>query len=227
MIHLYSALGNIIVLFPALPPLKKHTAIIKALLSKAYFDQIIYYERTNKQCNTIIQNRDGSYAQQCGNGLRALAHHLRQPRLDIVINNNAYLALQEDGCYWVDMGAPSFVKQLNDLFEVSLGNNHIISLSPTREDLIKQWSQTHNISFVQQVTQNTFKIKTYERGCGWTACCASASTAASIALYKLSPQHIWHALHDEGTLNIHKQNRQWLQTGPVEHQKIICRTEDI
>jgi len=124
----------------------------------------------------------------------------------------------EDGTYSVDMGSPIFESpdfpsaigkaygQMNivkiegfDFNCVSMGNPHALtfvdnlneidinSVGPKIENN-KNFPNKINVEFVEKVSENHYKVKVWERGCGETQACGTGACAVYSILQKLSPR---------------------------------------
>ena len=76
------------------------------------------------------------------------------------------------------------------MYLIDVGNKHCILLNyPAKEKIAKEiikYDKELNVSFVKIINRKLIKIKTYERGVGFTLSCGSASLASSIILNKLN-----------------------------------------
>lgn len=178
-------------------------------------DGVILLESSNKaDCFMNYYNSDGSIAQMCGNGARCTAKFfLEQTNSDlkeINIDTRAgikNIKINEDETYSVDMGLPVFENSdfpTNTLklegYEfncVSMGNPHAVTIV---EDLDKidlktigskienneNFPNKINVEFVEKISDNYFKVKVWERGCGETLACGTGACAVFSILNKLS-----------------------------------------
>lgn len=211
MIHVYSAAGNIIGLLSSTNPLPSDLNI----LDQHKIDQLIVYHP--KTFALIIYNRDGSRALQCGNGLRALGFHLKHDLIASISNIDFSITYSPEAV-WANLALPSSITALShqgiSLYEVHIGNPHLIVFSMPDEAIISTYHTQYNISFVSP-KEDSFDIKTYERGVGFTQSCGSASCAAVSILYQSVKKDTWKANTQGGQLLIHiKEDGYWL-SGPI------------
>ncbi|MEC7030222.1 MAG: hypothetical protein VXW87_00940 [Pseudomonadota bacterium] len=198
MLHVYSATGNIIGLIETKSlPKPEEPVVYKDILTTHSIDQLIFYHPSTLRL--IIFNRDGSVAKNCGNGLRALGHHLGQTNIEAdfkleilphkkpVLIQNIYS--ETTLTTWVQVGQPYIQKHTHTIQSppytlLSVGNDHLIVWNhPICNNLIKAFNTEYNISFAYTLPQiysnsNTptrLYLRTYERGVGWTAACGSAA----------------------------------------------------
>lgn len=176
-------------------------------------DGLILLELSNKaDCFMNYYNADGTLAEMCGNGVRCLAKffleqtnsNLKELSIDTragikkVICNN-------DGSFSVNMGIPVFSHSdfpdnsltiENILFKfVSMGNPHAVGLVKNISEIniskicpkIEQDSHFPNkinVELVEKVSDNHFKVKVWERGCGITLSCGTGACAVYAILKK-------------------------------------------
>ena len=178
-------------------------------------DQVIVIEPPVRRDSDFYYrnyNADGHEVEQCGNGARCAAKFVLDAGL---ANKHKLYADCLSGCMSfvikgknhvsVNMGKARFLelnKQVNfdgndlNVHLVSVGNPHVITTVPdiynypvgrvgnliSNSDL---FSHGANVSFVQKIDDNNFKIRVYERGVGETLACGSAATATIAAMHKL------------------------------------------
>jgi diaminopimelate epimerase len=149
----------------------------------------------------------------CGNGARCTAKfYLKETGKDIKEINLETRAgiknikVNDDDSYSVDMGIPMF--ESNDFptetlkiegFDfncVSMGNPHTVTLI---EDLEKidlktigpkienneKFPNKINVEFVEKISDNYYKVKVWERGCGVTLACGTGACAVFSVLNKI------------------------------------------
>lgn len=180
-------------------------------------DGVILLEPSTKaDCFMNYYNSDGSIAQMCGNGARCTAKfYLKETGKDIKeINLDTRAGIKnvkinEDETYSVDMGLPIFENsdfptdalklEGLDFNCVSMGNPHAVTLV---EDLEKidlktigpkienneNFPNKINVEFVEKISDNYYKVKVWERGCGVTLACGTGACAVYSILNKLSPR---------------------------------------
>lgn len=206
-IHIYSACGNIIGLSQnnrlSVPP--NHLKLI---------DQLIIYQNNH----LTIYNQDGSLAKQCGNGLRALAHHLGPSNHSFYINDQIYHTHYQAPDHWVQFPLPthSLEKHLHIPYVlINVGNLHALFDYKLKDQypLLMPLLIDYNISFMK-ITNNIIEITTYERGVGYTESCGSAACAAAYLASLTSSNKTWKVKSKGGILTTTITDVV-LQTGPV------------
>jgi|GEM_PF-5585454 diaminopimelate epimerase len=206
---IYNACGNIIGILT-----NPHKPFPKEILKLC--DQLLVYHAPRIK----IYNQDGSKATQCGNGLRALAHHLGEKNNTFYIENTPYQSWYRNHQHWLEIPLP---QQITDSSyqnipykAINVGNLHALfgqNMLPHYPKLTPL-QQTHNISFLEIIGQN-IHIKTYERGVGFTASCGSAAAASAFLAQSHYPNiHTWKIQSKGGEL-ITNVDQSILQTGPV------------
>ncbi|MCX6753536.1 MAG: diaminopimelate epimerase [Candidatus Nomurabacteria bacterium] len=177
-------------------------------------DGIILLEPSSTaDCFMNYYNSDGTIAQMCGNGARCTAKFfLEQTNSDIKevnIDTRAgikNIKVNKDETYSVDMGAPIFESddfpsgtlklEGFDFNCVSMGNPHTVTLV---EDLDKidlktigpkienneKFLHKINVEFVEKISDDYYKVKVWERGCGATLACGTGACAVFSVLNKI------------------------------------------
>ena len=178
--------------------------------------------------NVEIFNADGSRAEQCGNGMRAIAAWLdRENELlhGTRLNTAAgpvNLARHALGGYTavlpgpepltaeaLGLESPFLGEDLANWTLVSLGNPHLIVDSPRRpsaEDLARMsgmlngsaWRDRVNIGLMHVASDNTAILRVHERGAGPTRACGSGACAAAWALRRQRPSDAQVAVEQPG-----------------------------
>lgn len=175
------------------------------------FDQLLMIKRSNNAdffCR--IFNADGSEAEQCGNGLRCVARFIYENKLSasksftIETLAGIYPALiQSLNDITVTMGAPVINEtnldlvldngqRIEGLAVLSVGNPHAVlrvaSINTLDINTVGASLSTHqhfpsgaNVGFMEIVTPNHIRLRTYERGSGETLACGSNACAAVAA----------------------------------------------
>ncbi len=176
-------------------------------------DGLILMESSEKaDCFMNYYNSDGTIAEMCGNGVRCLAKFfLEQTKSnlkELSIDTRAgvkKIKCNDDGSFSVNMGAPIFSHANfpnepttieNILFNfVSMGNPHAVTFvkSISEIDLPQIGPKIENNSlfpnkinaeFVEKITDDYFKVKVWERGCGETLACGTGACAVFSTLDK-------------------------------------------
>lgn len=181
-------------------------------------DQILWLKKPHQSdldARMEILNADGSTAEMCGNGIRAVAVYLRNhgstTKLNYSIETLAgvmQVSFHGDQVE-VDMGRPelgggftsegeslSIEGQVFRFFEVSMGNPHAVLFTHSVEEVeLEKWGpriETHprfpkktNVEFVQVIDSNTIQVRVWERGAGVTLACGTGACASAVASLKL------------------------------------------
>lgn len=209
------------------------------------FDQLLWIiPQPNQRYLCRIFNADGREAEQCGNGLRCVARYLHEEGLVTAndfaiatIAGNCSVTIKDYEHITITLPLPIIQQQLTDLLNdqqtdltyLSTGNPHIILKVPTvhADDVIKLTKAINikhpegiNIGFMEINSPQAIRLKTYERGVGFTNACGSNACAAVFTGY--SKQWLAAKVTVElplGTLDIaiQKQHKQILLTGPASH----------
>lgn len=175
------------------------------------FDQLLLIERAkNADFYCRIYNSDGSEAEQCGNGLRCVARFLHESGVtkseSFILETKAGVYSVEIKDYEhirVNMGLPDIDELLvklslpnseetAEVAVLSMGNPHAIhkvaNVQMVNAQTIGCVISTHgyfprgaNVGFMEIVTPNHIRLRTYERGAGETLACGSNACAAAIA----------------------------------------------
>jgi diaminopimelate epimerase len=163
-----------------------------------------------------VLNADGSAAEMCGNGIRAIGLYLKKysklPGPKYRVETGAGVKLIEmrpDGLIQVDMGQVKLGKQFKSgeliragsrqyvFHEVNVGNPHAVILVPDAQaiDLEKdgpvietnsRFPQRTNVEFVQVVNETHLKARVWERGAGATLACGTGACASAVAALALN-----------------------------------------
>lgn len=153
-----------------------------------------------------IFNRDGSEAEQCGNGARCIARFFydaglsdKTHLLGDCLAGSVEFDIESINEVTVKMGHPTFIPFTPPAFcnypvvLLSLGNPHLIVIvpnihAPEIKILCKQLSklpefstQGINISIVQILHRTHIQLRVFERGVGETLACGTGACAAMIA----------------------------------------------
>ena len=173
-------------------------------------DQILWLRPPQDSTCTArmeILNSDGSIAEMCGNGIRAVAIYLAGP-------GNAHGSFQIEtlagiktvnlkaGLVDVDMGPPVMVAKGAEsieaggvkfqFYEVSMGNPHAVIFTDNLENIdlahVGPLLESHprfpnkaNIEFVQVLSAHTIRARVWERGAGITLACGTGACASAVA----------------------------------------------
>jgi diaminopimelate epimerase len=149
----------------------------------------------------VYYNADGNQSSMCGNGGRCLVHFAKF--LGIINHKASFEAI--DGIHEASINEGIVSLKMNDVDSVATENDYsfLNTGSPHHVELCKQLDyldiQTEgaklrhekygkegaNINFVEQVNNDTFSVRTYERGVeAETLSCGTGVTAVAIAMHK-------------------------------------------
>ncbi len=151
----------------------------------------------------MYYNSDGNESSMCGNGGRCLVAFAKQMN---VISNKAtfeaidglhYATIDKDGIVSLQMTDVSAVKMENNYTFLNTGSPHHVTLVEDLQNFdVKnegakiRYSDLYgnagsNVNFVKQLENDTFSVRTYERGVeDETLSCGTGVTAVAIAMYK-------------------------------------------
>lgn len=160
-------------------------------------DQIIFIDVTpDSQYSIEFFNQDGANATMCGNGSCAIATYIRNVLADkstefmLKISGNAYRVKANKDTSTVFFEMPQYIgeQNLENIRLVSTGNKHLIYNTKSVlaiEDGLPEALQTeypeYNIHFVYTNDSNGLRIRSFERGVGWTKACGTGAIAAFFA----------------------------------------------
>lgn len=149
----------------------------------------------------VYYNSDGNLSSMCGNGGRCLVAFAK--KLNIIQNETTFIA--SDGLHYATVSEENIVSlQMIDVTEIkntseysylNTGSPHHVQLVADLENYnVKENGATirygdlygkegSNINFVKKINENTFSLRTYERGVeGETLACGTGATAVAIAM---------------------------------------------
>lgn len=183
---------------------KDNVTLINKLCNR-YFgigaDGFILLENDDKSDFKMIYfNADGNESTMCGNGGRcivAFAHFL-----GLFKNETTFNAI--DGLHYASINNNEVSLQMIDVNSVDIKNDYVFTNtgSPHHVQLVDNLDNFNvftegkkirnevyglegsNVNFVEQINENTFKVRTYERGVeNETLACGTGVTAVAIAMY--------------------------------------------
>jgi len=150
----------------------------------------------------VYFNADGNQSTMCGNGGRSIVQFAKQ--LGIIQNSTTFMAI--DGLHEASIHPDGLVQlKMTDVKEVQIQATHCFlnTGSPHHVELTKDVANLDvpkigakvrysgmygeagaNVNFVEPINENTFILRTYERGVeDETYSCGTGATAAAIAMY--------------------------------------------
>lgn len=150
----------------------------------------------------VYYNSDGNQSSMCGNGGRCLVAFAKS--LEVIDNKTTFIAtdglhhatILDNGIVSLQMKDLNQVKTENDYIFLNTGSPHHVQLVENLEnyDVKTNGSQLRysnlygkegsNINFVNQISENHFALRTYERGVeDETLSCGTGATATAIAMH--------------------------------------------
>jgi len=163
---------------------------------------ILLNSSKNQDFEMSYFNADGNKSTMCGNGGRCIVDFARY--LNIIESETTFLAC--DGVHvakilnkskislsmsniiniekksndiFIDSGSPHKIIQTNNIEDIDVFN-----LGKKHRNLLEYQPDGVNINFVQKISNDTFKIRTYERGVeNETLSCGTGAVACAIAMH--------------------------------------------
>jgi len=149
----------------------------------------------------VYYNSDGNQSSMCGNGGRCLVAFAK--RLNVIQNQTTFIAT--DGLHHATISEDGIVSlQMIDVANVIITPNHVFlnTGSPHHVEIVDdlehfdiktngakiRYSDLYgkagsNVNFVKQISENSFALRTYERGVeDETLSCGTGATAVAIAM---------------------------------------------
>jgi diaminopimelate epimerase len=150
----------------------------------------------------VYYNSDGNQSSMCGNGGRCLVAFAK--KLGIISDKATFLAI--DGLHHATIDENDIISlQMSDVLEMKIESNytflntgsphHVALVEDLKEYDIKnegakiRYSDLYgksgsNVNFVNQISENHFALRTYERGVeDETLSCGTGATATAIAMH--------------------------------------------
>ena len=195
-------------------PEKFPTALARRLCDRRFgvgCDQILRlvpaHDPTRADLRMEILNADGSLAEMCGNGIRAVGLYLsrywkKETEFKIETLAGLQIVWIEGPEVRVNMGIPRLSQKAEKLDlggnhtvefrEVSMGNPHAVIFSdkvasvpletfgPQIEKHLR-FPQRTNVEFVQVLSKEKIQVRVWERGAGVTLACGTGACASAAA----------------------------------------------
>jgi diaminopimelate epimerase len=187
---------------------KTNISLIKKLCDRRFGiggDGLILLENSNEvDFKMIYYNADGNEGTMCGNGGRCIVAFAK--KLEIIKTNTTFNAIDglhnatiENDIVKLQMiNIPTIEVFKNHSF-LNTGSPHHVTFCDTVEELnIKELGakirygapylkKGTNVNFAEQISENSFKVRTYERGVeDETLACGTGVTAVAIAAYQIN-----------------------------------------
>jgi diaminopimelate epimerase len=152
----------------------------------------------------VYYNSDGNQSSMCGNGGRCIVAFAKS--LNLIDDQTTFLATDglhhayvlDNGIISLEMKDVDEVKIQNDYVFLNTGSPHHVMLVDDLDnyDVKKNGAKIRysdlygkagsNVNFVKQLSDNHFRLRTYERGVeDETFSCGTGATAAAIAMYAI------------------------------------------
>jgi len=166
-------------------------------------DGLILLESSEKEDFTMVYfNADGNEGSMCGNGGRCIVAFAKQ--LNIIEEETTFEAVDglhfasiKNGNVSLQMIDIDIIEEHNGYLFLNTGSPHHVSFNDNIENInIKKlgakirygapyFKEGTNVNFAAQISENSFKVRTYERGVeGETLACGTGVTAVAIAANK-------------------------------------------
>jgi diaminopimelate epimerase len=197
------ALGNDFVIIEGHPCSLEKIQLIAHRRLGIGCDQVIFFQRDIDETVVDVQffNADGTEAEACGNGSRALVACLDFPHLTLRTKTRHLNCTYANGVAVINMGhalisdveAFLLTNQVETWNSVDVGNPHliafvedieqidIVTLGPLLENH-PTFPERVNVS-VAQIQSEKILLKTWERGAGYTGACGTAACATTGLAY--------------------------------------------
>ncbi len=185
---------------------KNNVGLIHKLCDRRFgigADGLILLEPSEKHDFTMVYfNADGKEGSMCGNGGRCIAAFAK--KLSIIKNKTTFEAA--DGLHFAEIENALVNLQMADVANIEIYDTHVFlnTGSPHHVNFCKivgnlnvremgskirygapYFEEGTNVNFVEQISENAFKVRTYERGVeDETLACGTGVTAVAIAANK-------------------------------------------
>lgn len=164
---------------------------------------ILLEDASQADFRMVYYNSDGNESSMCGNGGRCIVAFAK--KLGIIENQTTFIAT--DGLHFARIEGDVISLQMKDVYEVKVSDKYVFldTGSPHHVEFVEdlqnfdvltqgakiRYSELYgasgsNVNFVEQTGENSFAIRTYERGVeGETLSCGTGATAVAIAMFEL------------------------------------------
>ena len=161
---------------------------------------IVLEEHPSQDFSMIYYNADGNQSSMCGNGGRCIVHFAAF--LGLIDTQTAFMAI--DGVHRATIKDDNVALRMTDVSRLEIhkefsflntGSPHHVEMVTTLEDINvvdkgrairnnRYGAAGANINFVSKISEDTFCVRTYERGVeNETLACGTGVTAVAIAMH--------------------------------------------
>lgn len=184
----------------------KSTELIKKLCDRRFGiggDGLILLENdVATDFKMVYYNSDGNQSSMCGNGGRCLVAFAKKLQIFdkettfIAVDGLHHSTINQDGTISLQMKNVDDILVKQDYVFMNTGSpHHVQMVEDVKNFSVKEMgsqirysdlygNEGSNVNFVQQINQDTFTVRTYERGVeDETLSCGTGVTAVSIAMF--------------------------------------------
>jgi diaminopimelate epimerase len=184
---------------------KENTELVAHLCNRRFgigADGLILLETdTDTDFRMVYYNSDGNLSSMCGNGGRCLVAFAKKLNLIqtettfVATDGLHYATVADDGIVSLQMIDVAAIKNTSEYSYLNTGSPHHVQLVDNLEQFnVKEngaairygnlyGKEGSNINFVKKINENTFSLRTYERGVeDETLACGTGATAVAIAM---------------------------------------------
>ena len=184
---------------------KENSELVAHLCNRRFgigADGLILLETdTETDFRMVYYNSDGNLSSMCGNGGRCLVAFAK--KLNVIQKETTFVAtdglhyatVADDGIVSLQMIDVAAIKNTSEYSYLNTGSPHHVQLVDNLEQYnVKEngaairygnlyGKEGSNINFVKKINENTFSLRTYERGVeDETLACGTGATAVAIAM---------------------------------------------
>lgn len=184
---------------------KENSELVAHLCNRRFgigADGLILLETdTETDFRMVYYNSDGNLSSMCGNGGRCLVAFAKKLNLIqkettfVATDGLHYATVADDGIVSLQMIDVAAIKNTSEYSYLNTGSPHHVQLVDNLEQYnVKEngaairygnlyGKEGSNINFVKKINENTFSLRTYERGVeDETLACGTGATAVAIAM---------------------------------------------